>query len=162
MSYLLKQLVRKAGCSIDLFLTLSIGGKYTYRFEELPNNGQPAGRRRTQGHRSEGSDPAANSCATLVLRANRRSGWPGPAMFRVKVVSGTSIWTSAAVLQLTKENCFAKAYISTAEAPPREDSRIPFAHENQGWPQSACSPPQEGPSYPHTLVLGNTHREQSR
>jgi hypothetical protein len=26
-----------------------------------------------------------------------------------------------------RENCFAKAYISTAEAPPRQDPRIPLA-----------------------------------
>ncbi len=54
----------------------------------------------------------------------------------------------------TKGECFAKAYISTAETPPREDTRVPRAYEDQGWPQSAGGTPQEGPSSPHARVMG--------
>src|SRR5690242_21171712 len=58
----------------------------------------------------------------------------------------------------TKGECFAKAYISTAETPPRQDTRVSRAHEDQGWPQSACGAPQEGPSYPHARVVAKAPR----
>jgi hypothetical protein len=51
-----------------------------------------------------------------------------------------------------KGESFAKAYISTAAPPPLEDSRVPFTHEDQGRPQSACGAPQEGTSSPYTRV----------
>jgi hypothetical protein len=53
----------------------------------------------------------------------------------------------------TKGECFAKAYISTAETPPRQDTRVSRAYEDQGWPQSAGGAPQEGPSSPHARVM---------
>src|ERR1700756_4952307 len=52
-----------------------------------------------------------------------------------------------------KGECFAKAYISTAETPPREDTRVSRAYEDQGWPQSAGGAPQEGPSSAHARVV---------
>jgi len=33
-----------------------------------------------------------------------------------------------------KGDCFAKAHISTAPEAPREDARLPFAHEDGGRP----------------------------
>jgi hypothetical protein len=38
-------------------------------------------------------------------------------------------------------DCFAKAYIPTAQTPPREDARIPRAHEEQRRPQGAGGAP---------------------
>src|SRR6201981_4223155 len=52
-----------------------------------------------------------------------------------------------------KGECCAKAYISTAETPPRQDTRVSRAYEDQGWPQSAGGAPQEGPSSPHAGVM---------
>jgi hypothetical protein len=53
-------------------------------------------------------------------------------------------------------DCFAKAHISTAETAPRQDTRIPFAHEDQRRAQGACSAPQEGaPSAHPRVALGH-------
>ncbi len=52
-----------------------------------------------------------------------------------------------------KGECFAKAYISTAETPPRQDTRVSRAYEDQGRPQSAGGAPQEGPSSPYARVM---------
>jgi hypothetical protein len=54
--------------------------------------------------------------------------------------------------RIIKGGCFAKAYISTAAPPPRQDARVSFAHEDGRWPQSACGAPQEGTSSPHTGI----------
>ena len=51
-----------------------------------------------------------------------------------------------------KGDCFAKAHLSTAQAPARQDARIPFAHEDRRRPQGACGPPQEGPSSAHSRI----------
>jgi len=42
--------------------------------------------------------------------------------------------------------------------PPREDTRVPRAYEDQGWPQSAGGSPQEGPSSPHARVMAKAPR----
>lgn len=52
-----------------------------------------------------------------------------------------------------KGDCFAKAHISTAETTPREDARIPRAHEVSRWPQSIGGSPQEGTPSPHAVVV---------
>jgi len=57
-----------------------------------------------------------------------------------------------------KGECFAKAYISTAETPPRQDTRVSRAYEDQGRPQSAGGAPQEGPSSPHARVMAMAPR----
>src|SRR5215831_2774579 len=44
-----------------------------------------------------------------------------------------------------KGECFAKAYISTAETPPRQDPRLSRAHEDRRRPQGAGLAPQKGP-----------------
>ena len=49
-------------------------------------------------------------------------------------------------LRTTKGEGFAKAHISTAPPPPRQDARLPRAHEINRWPQGACGAPQEGTS----------------
>jgi hypothetical protein len=36
------------------------------------------------------------------------------------------VWTS----QVTKGDCFAKAHISTAQTPPRQDARLSLTHED--------------------------------
>ena len=41
------------------------------------------------------------------------------------------------------------ALLDHAETPPRQDTRIPFADEDQRRPQSACGAPQEGTSSAH-------------
>src|SRR5215468_9610421 len=64
----------------------------------------------------------------------------------------SSNFGSSSTVNTIKGGCFAEAYISTAETPPREDTRIPFAYEDQRWPQSACGAPQEGTSSPHSRV----------
>src|ERR1700757_1413470 len=56
-------------------------------------------------------------------------------------------------VETIKGECFAKAHISTAETTPREDTRVPCPHEDQGWPQSTCGTPQEGTSSPHARVV---------
>ena len=43
-----------------------------------------------------------------------------------------------------KGDCFAKAHISTAETPTRQDARLPRTHEDEGWPQGTGGTPQEG------------------
>ncbi len=53
----------------------------------------------------------------------------------------------------TKGECFAKAYISTAETSPLEDARVSFAHEDHRWPQSPCGTPQEGTPSPHARIV---------
>ena len=44
----------------------------------------------------------------------------------------------------SKGDCFAKAHISTAQAPTRQDARVPLAHEDERRPQSTGGAPQEG------------------
>jgi hypothetical protein len=51
-----------------------------------------------------------------------------------------------------KGDCFAKAHLSTAQTPARQDARIPFAHEDRWRPQGACGAPQEGPSSAHSRI----------
>src|SRR5260370_21926500 len=51
-----------------------------------------------------------------------------------------------------KGGCFAKAHLSTAQAPARQDARFPFAHEDRRGPQGACGTPQEGPSSAHSRI----------
>ena len=51
-----------------------------------------------------------------------------------------------------KGDCFAKAHLSTAQAPARQDARIPLAHEDRGRPQGACGTAQEGPSSAHSRI----------
>jgi hypothetical protein len=57
--------------------------------------------------------------------------------------------------RITKGDCFAKAHISTAPAPPLEDTRVPRAHEDERRPQGAGGSPQEGtPSAYPRITLG--------
>src|SRR5258707_12751775 len=51
-----------------------------------------------------------------------------------------------------KGDCFAKAHLSTAQTPARQDARVPFAHEDRRGPQGACGTPQEGPSSAHSRI----------
>jgi hypothetical protein len=52
-----------------------------------------------------------------------------------------------------KENCFAKENLSAAQAPARQDARLPRAYEDQGWPQGAGGAPQEGTPSAHARVI---------
>jgi hypothetical protein len=55
----------------------------------------------------------------------------------------------------TKGDCFAKAHISTAQTPARQDARVPRTHEDQRRPQGAGGAPQEGtPSAYPRIVRG--------
>jgi|GEM_PF-6853983 len=51
-----------------------------------------------------------------------------------------------------KGDCFAKAYISTAQETPRQDARVSRAHEVSGRPESSCGTPQEGTPSPYARV----------
>ena len=51
-----------------------------------------------------------------------------------------------------KGDCFAKAHLSTAQTPARQDARIPFAHEDRRRPQGAGGASQEGPSSAHSRI----------
>jgi hypothetical protein len=51
-----------------------------------------------------------------------------------------------------KGDCFAKAHISTAETTPRQDARIPRAHEDRRRSQGSRGSPQEGTPSPHARV----------
>ena len=53
---------------------------------------------------------------------------------------------------LKEGDCFAKAHISTAQTPPRQDARFPFAHEDRRWPQGPGGSPQEGTPSPHARM----------
>jgi len=97
--------------------------------------------------RVDGEDPKANAAGGVnrrqkAARALEPEVFPG----RMKI------------RRRTKGECFAKAYIPTAETPPRQDTRVSRAYEDQGWPQSACGAPQEGPSYPHARVAAEAPR----
>src|SRR5262249_16989849 len=65
--------------------------------------------------------------------------------------------------RVTKEgDCFAKAHISTAQAPSRQDARISLAHEDRRRPQGSCVTPQEGTPSPYARVnLGRSIRAKS-
>jgi hypothetical protein len=54
---------------------------------------------------------------------------------------------------LQKGDCFAKAHIPTAETTPRQNARIPRAHEDRRWPQSSGGSPQEGTPSPHARLV---------
>ena len=55
--------------------------------------------------------------------------------------------------RVTQEgDCFAKAHISTAQAPPRQDARISLAHEDRRRPQGSGGSPQEGTPSPYTRI----------
>src|SRR5438445_7262701 len=56
----------------------------------------------------------------------------------------------------TKGDCFAKAHISTAPAPPLPDARFPRTHEVQGRPQGAGGAPQEGTPSAYPRVVQGT------
>jgi hypothetical protein len=43
--------------------------------------------------------------------------------------------------RITKGDCFAKAHISTAQTTPRQDPRVPLAHEDERRPQGAGGTP---------------------
>src|SRR6266404_1070932 len=58
--------------------------------------------------------------------------------------------------QVTKGDCFAKAYISTATPPARQDARLPRSHEDQGRPQGAGGAPQEGTPSAHPRIIRGT------
>lgn len=90
----------------------------------------------------DGEDPKANAAGggnrrQKAARALEHEVFPG----RLKI------------RRRNKGECFAKAYISTAETPPRQDTRVSRAYEDQGWPQSAGGAPQEGPSSAHARVM---------
>ena len=57
---------------------------------------------------------------------------------------------NACRLRIQKGDCFAKAYISTAPSPPRQNSRLPRTHEDKRRPQGSCCTPQKRPpsAYP--------------
>ena len=95
----------------------------------------------------DGEDPKANAAVGVnrrqkAARALEHEVLPG----RLKI------------RRRNKGECFAKAYISTAETPPRQDTRVSRAYEDQGWPQSAGGAPQEGPSSPHARVMAKAPR----
>src|SRR5438128_7215999 len=52
-----------------------------------------------------------------------------------------------------KGGWFAKAHISTAPTPTRQDARLPRTHENEGWPQGAGGAPQEGTPSAHPRIM---------
>src|SRR5690349_21353489 len=54
---------------------------------------------------------------------------------------------------VTKGDCFAKAHISTATPPTRQDARLPRSHEDQGRPQGAGGAPQEGTPSAHPRIM---------
>src|SRR5216684_5703326 len=53
----------------------------------------------------------------------------------------------------TKGDCFAKAHISTAPTPARQDARLPRTYEDKGWPQGAGGTPQEGTPSAHPRIM---------
>jgi hypothetical protein len=57
---------------------------------------------------------------------------------------------------VTKGDCFAKAHISTATPPARQDARLPRSHEDEGRPQSAGGAPQEGTSSAYPRIIPGT------
>jgi hypothetical protein len=59
---------------------------------------------------------------------------------------------SARRSRITKGDCFAKAHISTAQTPSRQDARLPRTHEDEGRPQGAGGTPQEGTPSPYARV----------
>src|SRR6266436_9201614 len=59
---------------------------------------------------------------------------------------------------VTKGDCFAKAHVSTATPPARQDARLPRSHEDQGRPQSAGGAPQEGTPSAHPRIIRGTRR----
>jgi hypothetical protein len=52
-----------------------------------------------------------------------------------------------------KGDCFAKAHLSAAQAPARQDARVSFANEDRRRPQGACGAAQEGPSSAHSRII---------
>ena len=61
--------------------------------------------------------------------------------------------SSSSMAAPLKGDCFAKAHISTAEATPRQDARIPRTHEDRRRPQSSRGSPQEGTPSPHARLV---------
>src|SRR5439155_717742 len=59
-------------------------------------------------------------------------------------------------IRTTKGDCFAKAHISTATPPARQDARLPRSHEDQGRPQGAGGAPQEGTPSAHPRIIRGT------
>src|SRR6266436_9973799 len=62
---------------------------------------------------------------------------------------------------VTKGDCFAKAHISTATPPTRQDARLSRSHEDQGRPQGAGGAPQEGTSSAYPRIIPGTCCPQS-
>ena len=54
--------------------------------------------------------------------------------------------------RITKGDCFAKAHISTAPAPPLQNARLPRTHEDERWPQGTGGAPQEGTPSAHPRI----------
>ena len=90
----------------------------------------------------DGEDPKANAAGGV----NRRQK-----AARALEHEGFTGWIK--IRRRNKGECFAKAYISTAETPPRQDTRVSRAYEDQGRPQSAGGAPQEGPSSAYARVM---------
>src|ERR1700730_18542718 len=54
--------------------------------------------------------------------------------------------------RILKGDCLAKAHLSAAQAPARQDARVSFAHEDRRRTQGACGATQEGPSSAHSRI----------
>jgi len=57
-----------------------------------------------------------------------------------------------------KGGLFAKAHISTAPTPTRQDARLPRTHEDEGRPQGAGGAPQEGTPSAHPRIIRGARR----
>jgi len=73
-----------------------------------------------------------------------------PVVARAKTSSRN--FGGSSTVNTIKGECFAEAYISTAETTSRQDTRISFAHEDRRGPQSACGAAQEGTPSPQSRI----------
>jgi hypothetical protein len=62
--------------------------------------------------------------------------------------------------RITKGDCFAKAHISTAPAPPLQNARLPRTHEDERRPQGAGGTPQEGTPSAHPRIAPGARRRR--
>lgn len=67
--------------------------------------------------------------------------------------SGNTCSPSRVSIRRVKGDCFAKAHISAAQTPPRQNARVSFAHEDRRWPQGPGGSPQEGTPSPYARVV---------
>jgi hypothetical protein len=86
-------------------------------------------------------DPSHHAPVHLIIR-----------IFAAKAACAMLRNTRVSPSVTTEGDCFAKAHISTAQTPPRQDARFPFAHEDRRWPQGPGGSPQEGTPSPHARI----------